>query len=218
MKLKRIILIFTVHLLFISLCFSQLPRKHMINDFSVTLNKNPELSNIPISAFLGSGNPMYESQIRKAYFVETDSTTYIIFDILLTDADSLRYLEIEVIPNKMKNSIYISSNLTKRIPGNAKEILVFRNIQNKKNNSFPYFSKWEISYNSYLRCITFQGCIDTDRSNLNLFVDDKHISTQSNLGWVSLVKLDIDKNGKTDIIYVSNKFCEMKMEFYTIIF
>jgi hypothetical protein len=191
-------------------------RKHFAEDFQTIVNLDTSSQVNILTAFLGEIRPIYESAIFNVNVIEKDSNIIFYYDLGMSDADSNQYLQMTV--SKEKNQVFFYSELIKSIPRNSLSLEIFRNDINRDIGPYPFYQKWQISENDEIECKTFQGCIDTDRANLTILKNKVRMNTLSNLGWISLIKYDIDGNGKKDAVFVSNKFCLSKLDFYAVLF
>ena len=217
MNLTKNLTVFFLFLILTSTSFSQ-SRHHVVNDFNVVLHYYSSSDIVPVVSYLGTAQPMYESSIIGGYLIDKDSVLFIYFDLALYDEDSLRFLEMTLHSNISERKILITAEMKKELPKQAKPIKLLKNIIKREIGNYPYKQNWNLSANFSIRCTTYQGCIDTDRSIISFFNRGSEIAAISNLGWVSIFKIDINRNNRTDIIVISNKLCKRKLEFYTVIF
>jgi hypothetical protein len=213
---NRLITFFFVFI-FSAICFSQ-DRQHIVNAFNAILPVDSSSENTPVFSYLGTIQPMHGTTILGGYLVEQDSLILVYFDLMLFGKDSLRFLEMNFFPNISDGKISISCEMKKELPAQSITIDFYRNGIQRKLENYPYIQNWIVSPELKILCKTYQGCLDTDRSTLSFYFHNSLILTQSNLGWVRLFKIDINKNDRIDLLVISNKFCEQKLEFYSVIF
>ena len=189
------------------------------NSFSsyIPINYNIKTSGPQIS-YIGYINPVYSSIIEKAYINSNDDINYLYFKLSIADEDSNNIFLIRINKNESKDKLFVSSDIDSQLPDSLIELALFSNYREGEDNTYPYINKWKISNNYFIHSYTYKGCIDTDRANIHILKDTNELAILSNLGWISFIKHDFDFNGADDILLISNKFCEVKMEFYLIIF
>jgi hypothetical protein len=193
----------------------QLP---FVNNFSTTIDFDSSFGLFPICAFIGDIKPPKETIIWKVNVIDKDSLINFYFDQDMFGTTEDRYIELSF--DLQKDEVDISSFIKKQIPSESDSLEIFRNDIGERQNleSYPYYFNWKLSDGFSIKCVTFQGCIDTDRAELNFIKNKTTLFSLSNLGWISLIKYDINKNKKDDVLVVSNKMCENRLDFYLVLF
>jgi hypothetical protein len=173
---------------------------------------------IPICAFIGDIKPPKETIIWKVNVIDKDSAINFYFDQDMFGTTEDRYIKLSFYLEK--DEIDISSSIKKEIPSKSDSLEIFRNdIEERQNlEAYPYYFNWKLSGGFSIQCVTFQGCIDTDRAELKFLKNRTTLFSLSNLGWISLIKYDINKNKMDDVLIVSNKMCENRLDFYLVLF
>jgi len=190
----------------------------LVNNFSTTIDLGSSSDLFPICAFIGDINPPKETIIWKATVIDKDSAINFYFDQDMFGTTEDRYIKLSFYLEK--DEIDISSSIKKEIPSKSDSLEIFRNdIEERQNlEAYPYYFNWKLSDGVSIKCVTFQGCIDTDRAELMFIKNKATLFSLSNLGWISLIKYDINKNKKDDVIIVSNKMCLNRLDFYLVLF
>jgi hypothetical protein len=218
MKFKIILFSSISILIFSSICLAQKGRRHIINDIDDMIYYKSSSDNVPTFSYLGSVTPLHASIIKNVYISDQDSLMKIYLDLVNYDQDSLRFIELVFNSNISQHVVFVDANMKKNIPDKILSIIFHQNKINKKYDKYPYKHEWAISDEVLIKCTTYRGCIDTDRAVLDFFYKGTHVLAQSNLGWTTLFEVDINKNSLSDFIIISNKICELKLEFYLVIF
>ena len=190
----------------------------LVNNFSTTIDLGSSSDLFPICAFIGDINPPKETIIWKVTVIDKDSAINFYFDQDMFGTTEDRYIKLSFYLEK--DEIDISSSIKKEIPSKSDSLEIFRNdIEERQNlEAYPCYFNWKLSDGVSIKCVTFQGCIDTDRAELMFIKNKATLFSLSNLGWISLIKYDINKNKKDDVIIVSNKMCLNRLDFYLVLF
>ena len=76
--------------------------------------------------------------------------------------------------------------------------------------------EWKFSDDVSIKCLISRGCIDTNRTSVSILVSGQPQCTLSDLGFVTFVAYDIDADGNSEALLVSNKLCSKYCEFFLI--
>lgn len=190
-----------------------------VHNFITTINfKSSSSDIIPLCAFIGDIKPPRETIIWKINVIDKDSAINFYLDQDMFGTTEDRYIDLSFTLRREK--IDIVSSIIKEIPSKSDSLEIFRNdIQERQNlEAYPYYFNWKLSGGFSIKCVTFQGCIDTDRSELKFIKNKTALFSLTNLGWISLIKYDINKNKIDDVVIISNKMCENRLDFYLVLF
>ena len=190
----------------------------LFNNFSTTIDFDSSSGLFPICVFIGNIEPPKETIIWKVNVIDDDSTIHFYFDQDMFGTTEDRYIKLSF--NLQKDRADVSSSIKKEIPSKSDSLEIFRNDVKERQNleAYPYYFNWMFSDGLAIQCVTFQGCIDTDRAQLKFIKNKTTLFSLSNLGWISLIKYDINKNNEDDVIIVSNKMCLNRLDFYLVLF
>ena len=181
------------------------------NSSQIIIDSDVLDTEIPVIAYVGQIHPPEFTRIQ-SIFGETadDGSTYIYFKfegnlyykMTSTSADSGSFLDLGIVDS---------------IPKTATHIQYSQN-DFERYKDYPVYHSWKVSDNILIECITYVGCIDTDRANIHIKVNDKVLCVISDLGWITMFSYDLDSDNENEIIIGSRKLCKGIFDIYLIKF
>jgi hypothetical protein len=152
-------------------------------------------------AFISKAGFSIEEKALSFYF-ELNYKTNIGMNLLKRDEGSIVY-----------------SDLINSFPIGSYSLTVLTNADTNFNylGQYPRRQEWNVSRELILKCETNLGYIDADVSTLSFIKNHETIFTFTFMGWISMIKYDIDKNNIDDVIIINNNGLEKKSNFYLLL-